>query len=58
MRTAGTRLPQSRRYALEYELFLLLLVVECFRMPLAWRPWMARCGLPVALLDTDHALAQ
>ena len=51
-------LPESRRYALEYELFLLLLVVECFRMFLAWRPWIGRLCLVAVLLQITPAVAR
>ena len=43
-------LPESRRYALEYELFLLLLVVEMFRLAYGRRPWLTGFVLLVVLL--------
>jgi hypothetical protein len=45
-------LPESRRYALEYELFLLLLVVESIRLLMTRRPWLARAGLLAFLLQS------
>jgi hypothetical protein len=51
-------LPESRRYALEYELFLVLLVVECFRVLLARRPWIGRLCLLVVLLQITPAVAR
>ncbi len=44
-------IPESRRYALEYELFLLLLLVEIFRLAYGRRPWLARFVLLVVLLS-------
>jgi len=52
-------LPESRRYALEYELFLLLLVVEAVRLLRASpRPWIRLAGaalvVAVLLQQTPH----
>lgn len=45
-------LPESRRYALEYELFLLLLVVETIRLLMTKYPWVARACLLAFLLQS------
>jgi hypothetical protein len=44
-------LPESRRYALEYELFLLLLAVESIRLLWQRHPWVARAALLFVLLQ-------
>ncbi len=44
-------LPESRRYALEYELFLLLLAVESLRLLGQRYPWLTRAVVLVVLLQ-------
>ena len=51
-------LPESRRYALEYELFLLLLVVESIRLLMTRRPWIGRACLLVFLLQSTPLLTR
>jgi len=51
-------LPESRRYALEYELFLLLLVVESIRLLMTRYPWVARACLLAFLLQATPLVSR
>jgi hypothetical protein len=51
-------LPESRRYALEYELFLLLLVVESIRLLWTRYPWIARACLLAFLLQATPLVSR
>lgn len=48
-------IPESRRYALEYELFLLLLIVDLFRLLLGSRiPWVRTASALLLLVAVFH----